>query len=80
MSAKPYSVIFTLLILSVCFILVLQGLWIRNFYLQKQEEFGKTIYAALENVTLKLRERQNLGEIKQNISLDTVPVTKTTHN
>lgn len=76
MSAKPYSVIFTLLILSVCFILVLQGLWIRNFYLQKQEEFGKTIYAALENVTLKLRERQNLGEIKQNISLDTVPVTK----
>lgn len=76
MSAKPYRVIFTLLILSVFFILVLQGLWIRNFYLQKQEEFGKTIYAALENVTLKLRERQNLGEIKQNISLDTLPVTK----
>lgn len=60
MSAKPYHLIFALLLCSVLCILVLQGFWIRNFYVQKKDEFGKTTYAALEQVAAQLRERQNL--------------------
>jgi signal transduction histidine kinase len=70
MSAKPYKVIFGLLTLSVIFILVLQGFWIHSFYIQKQEEFSKSIYSALEDVTVKLRERDNLAIMKKTISYD----------
>lgn len=70
MNTKPYKVIFGVLVLSVVFILLLQGFWIRNFYIQKQEEFSKTIYSALEKINLKLRERQDLTVIKQNFVYD----------
>lgn len=70
MKTKPYKVIFGVLTLSVVFILLLQGFWIRNFYLQKQDEFSKAIYSALEKVTLKLREREGMTVIKKNLVYD----------
>lgn len=67
MNSKPYKLIFALLIFSVLAVLILQGFWIRSFYHQKLEEFDKTIYAALEKVTEKLEERQNLKIIKDKV-------------
>lgn len=67
MNSKPYKIIFILLVFSVFAVLLLQGFWMRNFYNQKLEEFDKTIYAALEKVTEKLEERQNLKIIKDKV-------------
>ena len=65
MTAKPYKLIFSLLTGSVLCVLVLQGFWIRNFYLQKKEEFNNTVYAALEKVSAKLNERENVRAVKE---------------
>jgi two-component system phosphate regulon sensor histidine kinase PhoR len=70
MNAKPYKLIFILLILSVLSVFVLQAFWIRNFYIQKQDEFNQTVYAALEKVSTKLDERQKLQAAKEKIVLD----------
>ncbi|MES2678384.1 MAG: HAMP domain-containing sensor histidine kinase [Bacteroidota bacterium] len=67
MNAKPYKVIFKLLVLGVAAVLLLQGFWIRNFYLQKQDEFNSRIYSALEQVSARLRERQGLRVIRQHM-------------
>jgi signal transduction histidine kinase len=72
MNAKPYKLIFFLLVLSVVAVLLLQGFWIRNFYVQKEEEFNNHIYSALEQVTAKLKERQGLRVIREH--LDKKPV------
>jgi two-component system phosphate regulon sensor histidine kinase PhoR len=68
MTARPYKLIFTLLTGSVLCILALQIFWIRNFYLQKKDEFNKTVYSALEKVSAKINERENLRAIKEQAS------------
>ncbi len=69
MNSRSYKLIFTLLILSVVFILVLQAFWIRNFYIQKEEEFNSTVYSALEKVATKIEERKGLRKLQQNITV-----------
>jgi len=68
MTARPYKLIFTLLTGSVLCVLALQVFWIRNFYLQKKDEFNKTVYSALEKVSAKINERENLRAIKEQAS------------
>jgi two-component system, OmpR family, phosphate regulon sensor histidine kinase PhoR len=68
-SAKPYKFIFVSLIASVVCILALQGFWIRNFYLQKEEEFKATVYSALEKAAVKITERKNLQKLRQKITI-----------
>lgn len=70
MNAQPYRVILTLLVLSVLSVLLLQAFWLRNFYRQKQDEFAKTIYSALENVSARLKEREGVRVIRNRISYD----------
>lgn len=67
MNSRSYKIIFALLIFSVLAVLMLQAFWIRNFYIQKRDEFDKNVYAALEKVNEKLEERQNLKIIKDNM-------------
>lgn len=68
MNPKPYKIIFSLILLSILAILVLQGFWISSFYTQKQEDFSGKVYAALEQVAIKLKERQGLRVIRQQFS------------
>jgi two-component system phosphate regulon sensor histidine kinase PhoR len=68
MTARPYKLIFTLLTGSVLCVLALQAFWIRNFYLQKKDEFNKTVYSALEKVSAKISERENLRAVKEQAS------------
>ena len=70
MHGKPYKLIVSLLIFSVLFVLVLQAFWIRNFYFQKQDEFNKTVYAALERIGAKLEERENVKAVKEKFIFD----------
>ena len=67
MKAKPYKLIFTLLIVSVLSVLVLQAFWIRNFYLQKKEQLDQSVYLALEQVGTKLRQGESLRQISREI-------------
>lgn len=67
MKSRPYLIIFSLLTVSVLAILLLQIFWIRNFYIQKRDEFDKSVYAVLEKVNTRLEERQNLKIIQQDL-------------
>ncbi len=69
MKTTPHRLIIALLVSSVLFVLALQGFWIRNFYVQKEEAFNGTIYAALEKVSAKLEERQHVQMVKERIIL-----------
>jgi two-component system, OmpR family, phosphate regulon sensor histidine kinase PhoR len=71
MVAKPYKLIFALLIASILIILALQAFWINNLYTQKREQLNQTIYSALEQVSTILRERENIHQIKQEITSTT---------
>ena len=64
MNARAYKLIFILLSGSVLSILALQGFWIRNFYLQKKEEFDRNVYAVLDQLREKLQERKHLQSLK----------------
>jgi two-component system, OmpR family, phosphate regulon sensor histidine kinase PhoR len=63
-NSRAYRIIFFLLSACILSILVLQAYWIRNFYVQKTEAFDRTVYDALEQLTLKLQEQKNLQAIK----------------
>lgn len=67
MKSRPYLVIFSLLTISVLAVLLLQVFWIRNFYIQKRDEFDKSVYAVLEKINARLEERQNLKVIQQDL-------------
>jgi two-component system phosphate regulon sensor histidine kinase PhoR len=67
MSNKPYRVISVLLVCSVLAVLALQAFWIRNFYLQKLDQFDHTVYSALEYITGKLQERENMKAVKEQV-------------
>jgi two-component system phosphate regulon sensor histidine kinase PhoR len=69
MNIRSYKLIVVLLISSVVFILVLQAFWIRNFYVQKEDEFNSRVYAALERVANKIEERKGLRKLQQNITV-----------
>jgi two-component system phosphate regulon sensor histidine kinase PhoR len=71
MNSRSYKVIFVLLSFSLLVILLLQGFWIRNFYSQKADEFNRTIYQLLSDVSTKLNERENIHFIKQSSGLKT---------
>ncbi len=71
MNSRSYKVIFVLLSFSLLVILLLQGFWIRNFYTQKVDEFNRTIYQLLSDVSAKLNERENIHFIKQSAGLKT---------
>lgn len=73
MNARPYTLIFILLTASVVFILALQGFWLRNFYVQKRDAFNQTIYTALEKISSKLYERQQMREVKKIITFSPPP-------
>jgi two-component system, OmpR family, phosphate regulon sensor histidine kinase PhoR len=72
MSSKAYKTIVVLLGFSLLSILGLQGMWINNFYKQKQEEFSRTVYACLTHISEKLNERENIHVIKESYSQDTI--------
>lgn len=74
MNSKPYKIIFALLSFSLLVVLLLQGFWIRNFYTQKVDEFNKTVYQTLSDISSKLNERENLNFIKESA----YPKTQTT--
>lgn len=65
MNSKPYKIIFALLSFSLLVVLLLQGFWIRNFYIQKVDEFNRTVYQTLSDISNKLNERENLNFIKE---------------
>lgn len=48
-------------------ILLLQGFWINHFYHQKAEEFSKTVYQTLSDISAKLNERENIKYVKETI-------------
>ncbi|MES2762844.1 MAG: HAMP domain-containing sensor histidine kinase [Bacteroidota bacterium] len=73
MNPKPYKIIFVLLSTSLLAILLIQGFWLRNFYVQKLDEFNKTVYQTLSDVSAKLNERENINFIKESA----FPQTKT---
>jgi len=64
MSGGSYKTIFILLSVCILFVLGVQAYWIRNFYLQKKEEFDRTVYATLDQLEEKLRERRKLNAVK----------------
>lgn len=64
MNARSYKTIFVLLSACILFILVVQAYWLRNFYLQKTEEFERVVYASIEKLKTKLEERRNLQTLK----------------
>ncbi len=78
MSSKPYKLIFALLSSAVCFILLLQGFWIRNFYYQKLDEFNHSVYQSLNRLASKLQERENIQIIKHSIKLNETSLPKKT--
>jgi two-component system phosphate regulon sensor histidine kinase PhoR len=65
MNSRAYKIIFILLSFCVFSVLALQGFWIRNFYLQKVEQFNSTVYSSLDEVSKKLNERENLSLLKE---------------
>lgn len=65
MNSKPYKIIFGLLSISLLAILLVQGFWIRNSYIQKLDEFNKIVYQTLADVSTKLNERENINFIKE---------------
>src|ERR1700741_4930850 len=67
MNSKSYKIIFASLSFCLLAILLLQGFWISHFYHQKMEEFGKTVYQTLGEMSDKLRERENIRYVKQAI-------------
>lgn len=67
MNSRAYKIIFVLLSFSLLVILLLQGFWIWNFYIQKTEEFKRAIYQSLSDVATKLNERENIHFIKQSV-------------
>jgi signal transduction histidine kinase len=71
MNSRAYKVIFVLLSFSLLVILLLQGFWIRNFYIQKADEFDRIVYQLLFDVSAKLNERENIHFIKQSAGLKT---------
>jgi two-component system, OmpR family, phosphate regulon sensor histidine kinase PhoR len=82
MNSRAYKIIFILLSFCVFSVLALQGFWIRNFYLQKLEQFNGTVYAALDEISNKLNERESLGLLKEQIVIikdreDTITVNTT---
>lgn len=64
MNTRSYKLIFVLLSVSVLSILAVQAYWLRNFYVQKTDEFNRTVYDALEEIGIKLRDRKNLESLK----------------
>jgi two-component system phosphate regulon sensor histidine kinase PhoR len=70
MKMKGYNTVFILLSLCIFFILALQGFWIRNFYLQKTDEFNKTVYQCMEQISDKLHERENIHIIRRSFDSD----------
>lgn len=64
MNARSYKLILLLLSICVLCIVLLQGYWIRNLYLQKKEAFDRAVYASLEQIGEKVRERRNLQALK----------------
>jgi two-component system phosphate regulon sensor histidine kinase PhoR len=72
MKSKPYRIIFFLLAVSLFSILLLQGIWLRNLYLQKVEEFDKSIYSNLAEIGETLNERQSIKLISETIEGDSV--------
>ena len=65
MNSKPYKIIFVLLSISLLAILLVQGFWLRNFYIQKSDEFNKIVYQTLSDVSTKLNERENINFLKE---------------
>src|SRR5258708_7736006 len=72
MKSKPLRIIFILLTISLIAIFLLQGIWLRNLYLQKVEEFDKSIYSNLEEIGERLNERQSIRLINETIEGDSV--------
>lgn len=69
MNSSSYKVIFVLLSFCVFSVLALQAYWIRNAWLQKMEQFDTSVYAALETISGKIEERENLNFLRQQIIL-----------
>src|SRR5688572_21832246 len=75
MKARPYKLIFILLTTSVLSVLLLQAFWLRNFYLQKKDDFNKTVYAAMEDVARRLDEREGRRNVKQKLLVSREEIT-----
>lgn len=69
MSPRPYKLIFFLLITSVLSILTLQGFWLRNFYIQKEDEFNSRVYLAMEKIVARIDERKGLKKLQHNVTI-----------
>lgn len=74
MNTKSYTTIFILLSTCILCILILQGFWIRNLYIQKSEEFSRTVYESLGQVADKLNERENIHFIKNSLKWDSINI------
>ncbi|MDI1355976.1 MAG: HAMP domain-containing sensor histidine kinase, partial [bacterium] len=49
----------------VLLILIMQAFWIRNSFFQKRDEFDRSVYGALEQISAKIQERENLKVIRE---------------
>jgi two-component system phosphate regulon sensor histidine kinase PhoR len=74
MSSRSYKIIFALLSFSALSILGVQAYWMRNYYLQKSEEFQRNVYSALDHINNKLNEKKNLRTVKEQVLTDRVEV------
>ena len=64
MNGRSYKLIFILLSCCVLFILGFQAYWLRNAYLEKKQEFDRTVYATLETISNTLEQRKKLEALK----------------
>jgi two-component system, OmpR family, phosphate regulon sensor histidine kinase PhoR len=67
MNAKSLKVIFVLFSACLLFILIVQALWMRHFYLQNLNTLNTNVYLCIDEIGKKLKERENLQIIKQSI-------------
>lgn len=65
MNARSYKIIFGLLSFCALSVLAVQAYWIRNVWIQKKENFNSSVYSALEDITLRLQEQENLNMLKE---------------
>jgi two-component system phosphate regulon sensor histidine kinase PhoR len=65
MRRGPHRKIIVLLALSLLSIVLVQALWLRNFYVEKKKQFTMSVHNGLEQVVDRLHEREQLKIIKE---------------
>ena len=71
MNARAYKIVFIVLSVCVLGIIVLQAYWLRSFYQQEITRFNSTVYSALELASTKIKDKEALGVVKDQLFVRT---------